>query len=330
MQYRRLGSSGLKLSALSYGAWITFGRQVDRKKAGELLALAYDHGVNYFDNAETYNAGEGERVMGQALKDQGWRRDSYCVSSKVYFGAVKDPAPTQRGLSRKHVMEACDQALERLQVDYLDLYFCHRPDPDTPVEETVFAMDTLIRQGKVLYWGTSEWPAERIREAHLVAHANHLHAPSMEQPEYNMLHRTRVEEEYAPLYAEFGMGTTTWSPLASGLLTGKYRDGIPEDSRLNIGDYAWLRDALMQDGDLLDKANAVADLARELDIPPAQFALAWCLKNPHVSTVMIGASKTAQLEENLKALEHVDRIDADVTRRIAGILGEGRDYKDAT
>jgi voltage-dependent potassium channel beta subunit len=329
MEYRRLGRSGLKLSALSYGAWVTFGRQVDRKQAGELLAMAYDHGVNYFDNAETYNAGDGERVMGQAIKDQGWRRDSYCVSSKVYFGAVKDPAPTQRGLSRKHVMEACDQALERLQVDYLDLYFCHRSDPETPVEETVFAMDTLIRQGKVLYWGTSEWPAEKIREAHLVARANHLHAPSMEQPQYNLLHRERFENEYAPLYDEFGMGTTTWSPLASGLLTGKYRDGVPEDSRLNISDYAWLRDALIEDGELLDKASAVADLARDLDIPPAQFALAWCLKNPHVSTVMIGASKTHQLEENLKSLEHVDRIDDAVVARIGDILGKGSDYQDA-
>jgi voltage-dependent potassium channel beta subunit len=329
MEYRRLGRSGLKLSALSYGAWVTFGRQVDRKQAGELLAMAYDHGVNYFDNAETYNAGDGERVMGQAIKDQGWRRDSYCVSSKVYFGAVKDPAPTQRGLSRKHVMEACDQALERLQVDYLDLYFCHRSDPETPVEETVFAMDTLIRQGKVLYWGTSEWPAEKIREAHLVARANHLHAPSMEQPQYNLLHRERFESEYAPLYDEFGMGTTTWSPLASGLLTGKYSDGVPEDSRLNISDYAWLRDALIEDGELLDKASAVADLARDLDIPPAQFALAWCLKNPHVSTVMIGASKTHQLEENLKSLEHVDRIDDAVVARIGDILGKGSDYQDA-
>ncbi|MDA3912932.1 aldo/keto reductase [Oleiagrimonas sp.] len=329
MEYRRLGRSGLKLSALSYGAWVTFGRQVERKQAGELLAMAYDHGVNYFDNAETYNAGDGERVMGQAIKDQGWRRDSYCVSSKVYFGAVKDPAPTQRGLSRKHVMEACDQALERLQVDYLDLYFCHRSDPETPVEETVFAMDTLIRQGKVLYWGTSEWPAEKIREAHLVARANHLHAPSMEQPQYNLLHRERFENEYAPLYDEFGMGTTTWSPLASGLLTGKYRDGVPEDSRLNISDYAWLRDALIEDGELLDKASAVADLARDLDIPPAQFALAWCLKNPHVSTVMIGASKTHQLEENLKSLEHVDRIDDAVVARIGDILGKGSDYQDA-
>jgi voltage-dependent potassium channel beta subunit len=320
MEYRRLGRSGLKLSALSYGAWVTFGNQVDRKKAGELLALAYDHGVNYFDNAETYSAGEAERVMGQALKDLDWPRDSYCVSSKVYFGAVSDPLPTQRGLSRKHVREACDQALKRLQVDYLDLYFCHRPDEDTPVEETVFAMDTLIRQGKVLYWGTSEWPAERIREAHLIARAHHLHAPSMEQPQYNILHRERVETEYAPLYEEFGMGTTIWSPLASGLLTGKYRDGIPEDSRLNLPGYEWLRESLMEDPQRIDKANAVADIAEDVGIPPAQFALAWCLKNRHVSTVMLGASKNAQLQENLEAMQHVERIDSGVMQRIEAAL----------
>ncbi|RAP58504.1 aldo/keto reductase [Oleiagrimonas sp. MCCC 1A03011] len=321
MEYRRLGRTGLKLSALSYGAWVTFGRQVGRKQAVELLAMARDYGVNFFDNAETYAAGDAERVMGKALKDLDWPRDSYCVSSKVYFGAVEDPAPTQRGLSRKHVREACDQALKRLKVDYLDLYFCHRPDEDTPVEETVFAMDTLIRQGKVLYWGTSEWPAERIREAHEIARTHHLHGPSMEQPQYNLLHRERVEKEYAPLYDDFGMGTTIWSPLASGLLTGKYRDGVPDDSRLNLPGYEWLREAVMEDPDRLRKANAVADLAEELGIAPAQFALAWCLKNPHVSTVMLGASKPAQLEENLKALAQVERIDASVMQRVDDILG---------
>ncbi len=320
MQYRRLGHSGLKLSALSYGAWVTFGRQVGRKQAADLLAMAHDHGVNFFDNAETYAAGDAERVMGQALRDIGRPRDSYCVSSKVYFGACEDPAPTQRGLSRKHVREACDQALQRLQVDYLDLYFCHRPDEDAPVEETVHAMDTLIRQGKVLYWGTSEWPAERIREAHAVARENHLHAPSMEQPQYNLLHRERVEIEYAPLYEELGMGTTIWSPLASGLLTGKYRDGIPDDSRLNLPGYAWLREALMEDPQRLQKAHALADLAESAGMAPAQFALAWCLKNPNVSTVMLGASKREQLEQNFKALDLVDRIDASLMQRIEQVL----------
>ena len=322
MEYRRLGRSGLKLSALSYGAWVTFGRQVERKQAADLLALAHDCGVNFFDNAETYAAGDAERVMGQALKDINRPRDSYCVSSKVYFGARTDPAPTQRGLSRKHVREACDQALERLQLDYLDLYFCHRPDEDTPVEETVFAMDTLVRQGKVLYWGTSEWPAERIREAHEIARAHHLHAPSMEQPQYNLLHRERFEVEYAPLYEDFGMGTTTWSPLASGLLTGKYRDGIPEDSRLNLAGYEWLREAVMDERGRLHKANAIADLAEQAGFAPAQFALAWCLKNPHVSTVLLGASKPAQLKQNLEAIEVVDRIDDALMQRVDAVLAD--------
>jgi voltage-dependent potassium channel beta subunit len=320
MEYRRLGRTGLKLSALSYGAWVTFGRQVERKQAADLLTMAHDHGVNFFDNAETYAAGDAERVMGQALKDMDRPRDSYCVSSKVYFGARSEPAPTQCGLSRKHVREACDQALERLQLDYLDLYFCHRPDEDTPVEETVFAMDTLIRQGKVMYWGTSEWPAERIREAHDIAREHHLHGPSMEQPQYNLLHRERFEVEYAPLYEEFGMGTTIWSPLASGLLTGKYRDGIPDDSRLNLPGYEWLREMVMDDPERLEKANAIADLADEAGIAPAQFAVAWCLKNPDVSTVMLGASKPDQLEQNLKSLEALERIDDALMQRVDKVL----------
>ncbi len=322
MEYRRLGRSGLKISALSFGAWVTFGRQVDRKQAANLLAMAHDHGVNFFDNAETYAAGDAERVMGKALKDIDRPRDSYCVSSKVYFGARDEPAPTQRGLSRKHVREACDQALKRLKVDYLDLYFCHRPDEDTPVEETVFAMDTLIRQGKVLYWGTSEWPAERIREAHEIARAHHLHAPSMEQPQYNLLHRERVEKEYAPLYDEFGMGTTIWSPLASGLLTGKYRDGIPDDSRLNLPGYEWLREMVMDDPARLEKANRVAAVAEEAGIAPATFAIAWCLKNPHVSTVMLGASKPDQLKQNLEAMDVVERIDEALMKRVDAALAD--------
>jgi voltage-dependent potassium channel beta subunit len=321
MEYRRLGSTGLKLSALSYGAWVTFGRQVGRSDARELIALAYDHGVNFFDNAETYNAGEAERLMGDVIADLRLPRDAYCVSSKVYFGAVTDPKPTQRGLSRKHVFEACHQALERLRVDYLDLYFCHRPDPDTPVMETVLAMDTLVRQGKVLYWGTSEWPAELIAEAHRVASDHHLIAPSMEQPEYSLLHRDRVEQEYASLYEKHGMGTTIWSPLASGLLTGKYNDGIPDDSRLAQAGNAWLRDALLADGGAkLNIVRALAPIAADLDLPMARFALAWCLKNPHVSTVILGASKTAQLEENLKALDAVKLLDDGVMRRIETAL----------
>lgn len=321
MEYRRLGATGLKLSALSYGAWVTFGRQVGRSAARELIALAYDHGINFFDNAETYNAGDAERLMGDVIADLRLPRDAYCVSSKVYFGAVTDPKPTQRGLSRKHVSDACHQALERLRVDYLDLYFCHRPDPDTPVVETVWAMDTLVRQGKVLYWGTSEWPVELIEEAHRVAREHHLVAPSMEQPQYNLLHRDRVEREYAPLYRAHGMGTTIWSPLASGLLTGKYNDGVPDDSRLGHADYAWLRDALLEnDGAVLKTVRALAPIATDLGIPLARLALAWCLKNSHVSTVILGASKLHQLEENLKALDAVPLLTDDVMTRIEATL----------
>ncbi|UPG93658.1 potassium channel beta subunit family protein [Luteibacter aegosomatissinici] len=321
MEYRRLGATGLKLSALSYGAWVTFGRQVGRSDARELIALAYDNGINFFDNAETYNAGDAERLMGDVIADLRLPRDAYCVSSKVYFGAVTDPKPTQRGLSRKHVFDACHQALERLRVDYLDLYFCHRPDPDTPVVETVWAMDALVRQGKVLYWGTSEWPAELIEEARRVARDHHLVAPSMEQPQYNLLHRDRVEKEYAPLYRDHGMGTTIWSPLASGLLTGKYNDGVPDDSRLGHPDYAWLRDALLENGGAqLKTVRALAPIADELGIPLARLALAWCLKNPHVSTVILGASKKHQLEENLKALDAVPLLTDAVMAKIAAVL----------
>jgi voltage-dependent potassium channel beta subunit len=260
--------------------------------------------------------------MGDALADLRFPRDSWCVSSKVYFGAVRDPAPTQRGLSRKHVMEACHQALQRLRVDYLDLYFCHRPDPDTPIAETVWAMDTLIRQGKVLYWGTSEWPAEAIREAHAVARAHHLHAPTMEQPQYNLLHRERVEVEYAPLYREFGMGTTIWSPLASGVLTGKYSQGVPADSRMNTPGYEWLRGRVDSPEGRADirRAEKLVAIATELGVSPAQLAIAWCLKNPHVSTVMLGATRRSQLEENLGALEVVDKLGEAAMRRVDGIL----------
>lgn len=325
MQYRRLGRSGLPLSALSFGAWVTFGAQVGRAQARELLALAWDHGVNFFDNAEIYNHGEAERVMGDVLADLRFPRDSYCVSSKVFFGAVDAPKPTQRGLSRKHVLEACHQALQRLRVDYLDLYFCHRPDPDTPVAETVAAMDTLVRQGKVLYWGTSEWPAELIREAHRVARENHFVAPAMEQPQYNLLHRERVEREYAPLYQDYGMGTTIWSPLASGLLTGKYNDGVPADARLAQPDYEWLRtEVLGQGGERLAKVRRLQPVADALGASLAQLAIAWCLLNPHVSTVMLGASRREQLEHDLAALALLPKLDDGVQRRIdAALRGDG-------
>jgi voltage-dependent potassium channel beta subunit len=317
MQYRRLGRSGLQLSALSFGAWVTFGKQVGRSLARDMLALAHDRGVNFFDNAEVYNHGVAETLMGDVLADLRFPRDSYCVSSKVFFGARANPLPTQRGLSRKHVIEACHQALQRLRVEHLDLYFCHRPDPDTPIDETVAAMDTLVRQGKVLYWGTSEWPAELIAEAHRVARENHMYAPSMEQPEYNLLHRERVEKEYAPLYREFGMGTTIWSPLASGLLTGKYNDGVPDDARLAQPGYEWLREAVLErGGERLAKVRRLAPIAAELGVSQAQLAIAWCLLNPHVSTVMLGASRLEQLEQNLAALDLLPRLTPEVRARI--------------
>jgi len=310
MQYRRLGSSGLQLSALSFGAWVTFGNQVGRDAARELIATAWDHGVNFFDNAETYANGEAERVMGDAIADLRLPRDGYCVSSKVFFGSTKDPRPTQRGLSRKHVVDACHDALKRLRVDYLDLYFCHRPDPDTPIEETVRAMDALVQQGKVLYWGTSEWPAEKIREAHKIARLRNLQAPTMEQPQYHLMHRERVESEYAPLYAEFGMGITTWSPLASGLLTGKYNNGVQQEGRLAQQDYAWLQSSVLGEPKerRVERARKFTTLARELGVGPAPLAIAWCLRNPHVSTVMMGASRSEQLLQNLEALDVLERL----------------------
>ena len=316
MQYRRLGGSGLQLSALSFGAWVTFGSQIGRSTARELVATAWDHGINFFDNAEGYANGEAERVMGDVIADLRLPRDGFCVSSKVMFGSASDPRPTQKGLSRKHVTDACHAALKRLRVDCLDLYYCHRPDPETPVAETVWAMDALIRQGKVLYWGTSEWPAALIREAHKVARAHHLHAPTMEQPQYNLLHRERVELEYAPLYAELGLGTTTFSPLASGLLTGKYNEGVPDDARL--GQEGWLQRIVFGSSDerRLERAQAFTALAAELGAPPATLAIAWCLRNPHVSSVILGASRPEQLLQNLSALEWIDRLGEADWRRL--------------
>lgn len=323
MQYRRLGRSGLRVSALSFGSWVTFSTQLDIADAKEAMAAAYDNGVNFFDNAEAYANGDSERIMGRALNELGWPRDTYIVSSKVFWGAVDDPRPTQKGLSRKHVTDACHQALRRLQLDYLDLYFCHRPDYETPVEETVRAMTDLIRQGKVLYWGTSEWPAQRLTEAYEVAYRYDLEPPTMEQPQYNMFHRRRVEVEYAPLYEKYGMGTTTWSPLASGFLTGKYNEGIPEDSRVNLEGYDWLRERLeSEEGqEKLHTVREMTAIAEELDTNMARLALAWCLKNPNVSTVITGASKVAQIHDNMKAVEVVDKLSDEVMARLEDILG---------
>jgi voltage-dependent potassium channel beta subunit len=322
MDYRRLGRSGLKLSALSFGSWVTFKNQLDDGLASECMKLAYDSGVNFFDNAEAYAHGDSERIMGEVLARMGWGRDTFCVSSKVFWGGDR---PTQLGLSRKHVVDACHAALKRLQVDYLDLYFCHRPDPETPVEETIRAMSDLVRQGKVLYWGTSEWSAEQLTEAFGVAREHHLVPPTMEQPEYNLFHRARVEVEYAPLYERFGLGTTIWSPLASGLLTGKYNDGIPADSRMNLPGYEWLtrRFESREGRARLEQVRKLAGIARDLGISTAHLSLAFCLKNPHVSTVILGASRVSQLEENLKALDHVEKLTPEVMARIeAALQGE--------
>jgi voltage-dependent potassium channel beta subunit len=321
MQYRRLGTSGLQLSALSFGAWVTFGDQIGRGTARELIATAWDHGINFFDNAEGYANGAAEAMMGDVIADLRLPRDGYCVSSKVFFGAASEPRPTQKGLSRKHVTDACHAALKRLRVDYLDLYYCHRPDPETPIAETVWAMDALVRQGKVLYWGTSEWPAAQIREAHKVARSHNLHPPTMEQPQYNLLHRERVELEYAPLYAELGLGTTTFSPLASGLLTGKYNDGVPGDARLGREGFGWLQRMVVGDeGERrIERARRFTALADELGIAPAPLAIAWCLRNPHVSSVILGASKPRQLLQNLAALELVEQLDESTWQRMQSL-----------
>ncbi|MBI1173190.1 aldo/keto reductase [bacterium] len=320
MEYRRLGKSGLKVSEFSYGSWVTFAKQVDVAPAKEMLTAAYDAGINFFDNAEGYEQGRSELVMGQAIAELGWSRDSFIVSSKVFWGGAK---PTQRGLSAKHVTEACHAALKRLRVEHLDLYFCHRPDIDTPIEETVRAMHNLIAQGKVLYWGTSEWSAQQITEAHAVARANHLTPPTMEQPQYNLFVRDKVESDYLPIYDTFGLGTTIWSPLASGLLTGKYNNGIPNDARANLPGYEWLRDSFTSETGMgrIDKARALAKVAEATGLSLTAMALLWCLRNPRVSTVILGASRISQLTDNLAALDHKAKLTDDVLAEIEAILG---------
>jgi voltage-dependent potassium channel beta subunit len=319
MEYRRLGKSGLKVSALSFGSWLTFGKQIGNDSAENLMKMAYDNGVNFFDNAEIYARGQSEIVMGSILKKMAWSRDSYTVSSKVFFGLGGDLAPTQKGLSRKHVVEACHQAMQRLQVDYLDLYFCHRPDKETPIEETVWTMHNLIQQGKILYWGTSEWSAQEIMEAHMVAQRYNLIGPVMEQPQYNMLVRDKVEVEYSQIYKTVGLGTTIWSPLASGILSGKYNDGFPEGTRLGMDGLEWLKDRTLADENL-KRVKALSVFAKEMGVPMAQLAIAWCLKNPNVSTVILGASKTAQLEQNLQAFKVLELLKDDVMGKIESIL----------
>ena len=319
MRYRRLGKSGLQVSELSFGAWVTFAQQISESTAEKLMTTAYDSGVNFFDNAEAYAEGKAEIVMGKILKRRKWGRDTFLVSSKVFWGG---DLPNQEGLSRKHVFEACHAALRRLQVDYLDLYFCHRPDPNTPIDETVRAMSDLISQGKVLYWGTSEWSGREIIEAHRIARELRLVSPTMEQPQYNMFHRDRVEKEFAPLYETVGLGLTTWSPLASGLLTGKYNNGDPGGTRTSLKDYEWLREQFetAEARNRLAKVKKLATVADDLGTTLPCLALAWCLKNPNVSTVITGASKPKQIEENMKAGEVVDKLTYDVQRRIEQIL----------
>jgi len=320
MQYRRLGSSGLKLSALSFGSWVTFHKQIDLAASIALMRQAFDSGVNFFDNAEAYASGESERLMGEALRKLGWPRSAYVVSTKVFWGGK---LPNQKGLSRKHIRDACDNGLQRLQVDYLDLYFCHRPDHETPLEETVRAMGELVAQGKVLYWGTSEWEADQIAEAHGIARALGLAPPTMEQPQYNLFERRRVERDYARLYETLGLGTTTWSPLASGILTDKYRNGVPTDSRMALSGMEWLRAELEseQGRAQVRKTAQLAELARELGISVSQLAIAWCLLNPRVSTVILGATRQAQLAENLAALDAQAKLTPEVVARIEAIVG---------
>ena len=319
MKYRNLGKSGLKVSELSYGSWVTFSFQLDTALATEMLKIAYDSGVNFFDNAEVYASGDSEVIMGKALKTLGFTRDTYCVSSKAFWGGKM---PTQRGLSAKHLTDACNAALQRLRVDYLDLFFCHRPDPETPIEETVRAMHSLVIQGKIIYWGTSEWEAVQIEEAYRIAEKHYLTPPTMEQPEYNMFNRSKLEKEYLDLFDKRGLGTTIWSPLASGLLTGKYKNGIPEDTRMNLSGYEFLRERLESEVGriMVDKTKQLQQLADTAGIPLVNMALGWCLKNNNVSTVILGASKPEQLRQNLKTLDYSDQLDDSLMQQIENII----------
>jgi voltage-dependent potassium channel beta subunit len=321
MNYRRLGASGLKVSELSFGSWVTYGTSLGEDLARECMAAAYDAGVNFFDNAEVYAKGRSETIMGEALKKAGWRRSSYIVSTKFFWG-LHDGPNEKNTLNRKYLTRAIDGSLARLGLDYIDLVFCHRPDPDTPIEETVYAMHDIIAAGKVVYWGTSEWSAAEIMAAWHIADRHHLHKPLMEQPQYNLLHRERVEQEYARLYADIGLGTTIWSPLASGLLTGKYNDGIPPGTRGTLKGYEWLAERL-SDRDKIAAVRRLGPIAAELGCTLAQMSLAWCLKNPHVSTVITGASRPAQVIENMKALDVIGKLTPDVMARIEAALETG-------
>jgi voltage-dependent potassium channel beta subunit len=318
MEYRRLGPTGLKVSVLSFGSWVTFGTQVDTGLARECLTVAHDAGVNFFDNAEAYAGGESERIMGRAIAELDWPRWSYVISTKLFWGIHDDPN-MRLTLNRKYLMEGIDGSLDRLGLDFVDLLFCHRPDPDTPIEETVWAMSDIVSSGRALYWGTSEWSAAEIRAAWDIADRHHLHKPVMEQPQYNLFERKKVEREYARLYDDIGLGLTTWSPLASGLLTGKYSGGVPDDSRAALPGYEWLRDSLTNE-DRNAKVGRLATIAQRLDCTLAQLAIAWCASNPHVSTVITGASRVEQVHENLAALDVIARLTPEVLTEIEEIV----------
>jgi voltage-dependent potassium channel beta subunit len=320
MEYRYMGKTGLQLSTLSFGSWVTFHKQIDDKIADELMGIAYDQGVNFFDNAEVYAAGESEKMMGRVLSKKNWDRTSIVLSSKAYFGwRGKANKPNQTGLSRKHLTEACHEALQRLQTDYLDLYFCHRPDKKMPIAEVVQTMNTLIQQGKILYWGTSEWSGVEIMEAHRIAEAYRLIGPAMEQPQYNLFERNKVDAEYLEIYKNVGLGTTIWSPLAAGLLTGKYNDGIPEGSRFQIEGFEWLRDRwLMQEK--INKVQQLGAIAKALKVSTASLSIAWCIKNPNVTTAILGATSKAQLLDNLTALDTAALLTPEIMEQIEGIV----------
>jgi voltage-dependent potassium channel beta subunit len=317
MEYRRLGNTGLRLSVLSFGSWVTFHHQLGNDTALECMQAAWDAGVNFFDNAEVYAGGKSELLMGEAVRELGWPRESFVISTKLYWG-LRDTPNTKNTLNRKYLMHAIDGSLERLGLDFVDLLFCHRPDPDTPIEETVWAMSDIIAAGKAHYWGTSEWPAEAIEEAYQIAERCNLRKPVMEQPQYNLLWRDRVETEYAPLYEKYAMGTTVWSPLASGALTGKYLDGVPGDSRAALPGYEWLREHILTASND-DKVRRVLEIADELGCTPAQLAIAWCANNPRVSTVITGASRVEQVRDNMGALDVIPRLTGEVMARLDGI-----------
>ncbi len=321
MEYRYMGRTGLQLSVLSYGSWVTFAKQIDDEASARLMSLAYEHGINFFDNAEVYARGESELMMGRVLKKTKWDRTSYIVSSKAYFGwHGPENKPNQKGLCRKHLVEACHEALQRMQLDYLDLYFCHRPDPNTPVEEVVRTMNTLIQQGKVLYWGTSEWSAAEIMEAHAAAKQLALEGPSVEQSQYNMLERYKLESDFVPIFRSTGLGTTIWSPLASGLLTGKYNDGIPEGSRLAMEGFEWLKDRTMSQ-DRIERIKKLKKVSDALNTSLATMAIAWCIRNPNVTTAILGATKESQLLENLEALNIYPLLTDQILEEIDTIMG---------